>query len=332
MGYILVVLFIIAVGVAAWKICRAIEAHSEYPDSRKTASKVRLGVTYAVPTLVLVATLWSAAYQVPAGHVGIVYTFGGITGQRSDGLQWIYPWQEVGFASIRVQRHHFEKLDSFSRETQNVFVAATINVRVSPASIQALYRDVGPEYFDILVHPRVLQAFKDETVKYASVDIAPHREQIRRAVRERLTNELREHSIEVQDLLMDNLWFEPDFQTTIEQKQNNTQIALAEKELVAAETYRADQAIEKARGTAEPILINAKKQAEANYALAASITDQLVRYAFVTKLAPNVNVMIVPSGQQFILSPDMFEKRPTPTMPDSTATKPTMPEPTATKK
>ena len=38
----------------------------------------------------------------------------------------------------------------------------------------------------VLIEPRVAQNFKDETVKYKSVDIAPNREKIRQAVRQRL--------------------------------------------------------------------------------------------------------------------------------------------------
>lgn len=249
------------------------------------------------------------AYQVPAGHVGIIYSFGAITGQRGDGLQWIEPWKSIKNASIQVQGYEFEKLSSFSSETQDVFVDATINIQVSPKYIQSLYRDVGPEYFNILVRPRVLQAFKDETVKYTSVLIAPNRETIRKMVRERLTQELKAHSITVQDLLVDNILFTEKFQHAIEEKQSQTQLSLAERAKIEGEKAKADQAIETARGTAESILVNAKKQAEANRKLAASITPEYIQYIFAMRLAPNVNVMMVPSGQPFILSNDILKNQ-----------------------
>ena len=266
-------------------------------------------IAVGISTLLLaIATLANMAYQVPAGDVGIVYTFGAITGQRGEGLQWVTPWQRVTYASVQVQGHKFQKLASFSNETQDVFVDATINVKVSPQYIQELYRDVGEKYFDILVRPRVLQAFKDETVKYASVNIAPNREAIRKMVRERLTNELKAHSIAVEDLLVDDIKFSDKFQDAIEEKQRQTQLALAEKEKVAGEKAKADQRIEEARGQGQSILDVANKQAEANYMLAKSVTPELVQYLFATKLAPNVSVMMVPTGQQFILSPDTFKK------------------------
>lgn len=268
----------------------------------KIAALVLFGVWTGLHTLTV------AVYQVPAGHVGVVYSFGAIVNQTSDGLQFVAPWRKVLNASIQVQGHKFDKLNSFSSETQDVFVASTVNVRVSPENIQSLYRDVGPNYFDILVRPRVLQNFKDETVKYKSVDIAPHREEIRKAVRERLTNELRAHSIIVEDLLLDNISFTGEFQNAIEEKQKQSQLALAEREKVAREQAKADQKIEEARGTAQSILINAEKQAEANRKLNASLTPELIQYTMIQKLSDKIEVMILPQGQNFILSPDMLRR------------------------
>jgi len=207
---------------------------------REPGAAIRSAVAGLAVALIVILTLWRAAYQVPAGHVGIVYTFGGITGQRDEGLQWIAPWQDISVASVRVPGHKFEKLSSFSLETQDVFVDAKINIQVSPQHIQDLYRDIGPSYFDVLVRPRVLQAFKDETVKYTSVNIAPNREAIRRSVRERLTQELETHSISVQDLLVDNISFSSKFQDAIEEKQRQSQLALAEQEKVKGEKAKAD--------------------------------------------------------------------------------------------
>ncbi len=253
-------------------------------------------------------TVLNMVYQVPAGYSGLVYEFGGIVGQKGEGLQWVLPWKSVYAASVKVERHKFDKLDSFSQETQDVYVAATINTQVSPSDIQNLYRDVGSNYFEVLILPRVLQAFKDETVKYKSVEIAPNREKIRVTVRERLTRELSSHSITVQDLLLDNIAFSKKFQDAIEEKQAQTQIALAEKEKVAAETQRANQAIEKAKGEGQATLERANKEAEANTKLAASITPELVNYIWAQKLAPNVNVMMVQPGQNFIMSPEFLGK------------------------
>jgi regulator of protease activity HflC (stomatin/prohibitin superfamily) len=206
----------------------------------------------------------------------------------------VAPWRDVLLANIQVQRRVFDKLNSFSEESQDVFVRASLNVRVSPQAIQQLYRTVGPNFFNVLVESRVIQNFKDETVKYKSVDIAPHRENIRKAVRERLEKELSPFSIEVVDLLLDNIDFNPEFKKAIEDKQIATQRALEEQQKIEGEKHKAQQAIERAKGEGSAILFRAEKEAEANRKLAASLTPELVRYAMVQKLSDKIQVMMLP--------------------------------------
>lgn len=71
------------------------------------------------------------------------------------------------------------------------------------------------------------QNFKDEVVKYKSVDIAPNREKIRQEVRKRLGQELSSHSIWVEDLLLDNVDFLPEFEEAIERRGDSSSCSKA---------------------------------------------------------------------------------------------------------
>lgn len=307
MGWIILVVFMVVVGVALW-FCGRLFKNSDNVDDHKVGNIIRWAVL--VPVVVVSAsTFASSFYQIPAGSVGVVYSFGSIVGQIEEGPQFIAPWRKVITQSIKVERHVFERLDSFSQETQDVFVKATLNIRVSPLAVQELHRTVGPDYFDVLVAPRVAQNFKDETVKYKSVDIAPNREIIRHSVAERLKKELSPYSIEVVDLLLDNIDFRPEFKEAIEAKQIATQRALEEEQKVSMERYKAEQAVERARGEGNAILAVAEKQAEANSKLAASLTPELVQYALIQRLSDKIQVMILPNGQSFILDPSMLKKQ-----------------------
>ncbi|MFH1207155.1 MAG: prohibitin family protein [Patescibacteria group bacterium] len=248
--------------------------------------------------------------QIPAGHVGVVYSFGSIIGQIEEGPQFTRPWSTVNEENLQITSHKFTKLICFSSETQEVYVDATLNIRVSPQAIQTLYRNVGPNWFEVIVAPRVPQNFKDETVKYTSVGIAPNREAIRHDVTVRLEKECGPHSIEVTDLLLDNIDFNPEFKQAIEKKQIATQNALEEEQKVVGEKHKADQKIEAARGEGGSILVVAEKQAEANTKLALSLTPQLVQYTLVQKLGDQIEVMILPAGQNFILDPNALMKKP----------------------
>lgn len=274
-----------------------------FPDGRKLIAEVGYSGTFV---LFLFLTVFSSYHQVQAGNVGVVYQFGGIIGQRGEGLQWVAPWQSVRQASVQVQRHTFDKLDTFSKQTQDVFISATINVRVSPKAIQGLYRNVGPNWFDVLVTPRVNQFLKDETVKYDTTDIAPNREVLRADVRKRLNDVLAADSIDVVDFLINNISFRPEFIQAIEQKQIATQQALEQQQRVAVAKYTADQVRTRAQGEADATLILATQQAKANDLLAKSITPILVQYQTVQKLAPGVTTVLLPSNQPFILGSDML--------------------------
>ncbi len=241
-------------------------------------------------------------HQVPAGYVGLVYEFEDIVGQREAGLQVIAPWQTFKTADIRIQKirpettcqdgQEEECLEAFSSETQDIFIRPTLNISVNPDDVQDLFRTVGEDYLAKLVRPRMHQIFKDETVKYGSVDVAPAREEIRIAVRARLREELAGFSINVDDLLLDNVDFRPQFKQSIEDKQIATQEALREKELIKASEAKADQAIAEATGIAE-----------SNRLINESLTPLLVQFQAMQKLAPNLQIALIPSGEGIIIDP-----------------------------
>lgn len=293
--------------VAATAIVLAVSRsfkNSEDPRDQRLAKRVKIwGLIAVIGLLFVIPTFFRSVKQVPAGHVGVVYTFSDITGQTESGLQLVAPWKSVKSASVQVQKHSFQKLEAFSQETQDVFIKATLNYQVSPRAIQDLYRNVGPDWFERLVEARVLQIFKDVTVRYSSVDIAPNREEIRASVKARLKLELEPFSVEVVDLLIDNVDFRKEFKQAIESKQIATQEALREEELVAKKEFEAQQKVKEAQGKAEAIRVEAAGQADANRLLSQSLTPLVVQFEALKKLGDNVQIVLMPSGQGVILDP-----------------------------
>ena len=162
---------------------------------------------------------------------------------------------------------------------------------------------MGADYFNKLVRPRVLQIFKDTTVKFPAAEIAPSRELIREEVRRRLREELTPFSIEVDDLLIDDIDFQPAFKAAIEQKQVATQDAQREEERIRQRTAEAEQARQVAQGRADSIAIEADGQARANRSLSESLTDQLIQFQAVQRLSPNIQIALIPSGEGVIIDP-----------------------------
>ncbi len=263
-------------------------------------------------------TLTASIHQVPAGHAGVIREFGAIVDQTDDGFQFIPPWRTLENADTRVQTWVFtddpgsvpsgdnvagEGLTSFSEETQDVFIDATLNIEVSPSDIQELYRNVGANYFNKLVPTRVRQLFKNETVKFKAVDIAPNREQIRTAVEENLRVELNKFSIDVVALLIDSIEFNQPFKDAIEAKQVATQNAQEEAERITQRENEALQVIAEAEGTKQATITIAEGQAEANRLLDASLTPNVILFQAIQKLADDLDIAILPAGEGVIIDP-----------------------------
>jgi len=272
----------------------------EYPIVRQETRRRILRLSVVI-VLLLLLIITKPFVIVRAGEVGVIYSFGSIIGQVEEGFHLIAPWHCVTHANIRVQRAVLDRLQSFSQETQDVFVRASLNFQVSPKAVQNLFRTVGPDYYNVLIEPRVAQNFKDETVKYRSVDIAPNRENIRQAVRAKLEKELSPYSIHIVDLLLDNVDFSQEFKRSIENKQIATQKALEEEQLVAPERFKAQQRVEAEKGEGEAKLARAEKEALANQKLAASLTPLLVQQSMIDKLSAKIQLMVVPQGQNFLM-------------------------------
>ncbi len=255
-------------------------------------------------------------YSVDAGHVLVVRQFGEIIGQRGDGFQTIAPWQTAEEVSTQVESQRFQMDErtgagegtissgpAISEETQPVYAVVTLNYRVSDKAVQELYTDVGATYFEKVVAPRVFQVFKNETVKFKSVAVAPNREQIRRAVQNELDRQLAGFSIDVVDFLINDLDFPQEFTEAIERKQVATQDALAATQKVEQSKAEAQQEIERARG-----------QAQAQRLRASSLTDRNLQFEAlqILKEAPP-QIVFLPAGQGNLLDPSTFLKSATTT-------------------
>lgn len=297
MGYVILCGIVLVIAAITLGVARQMRS-SEDPEAVRAGQIAILATLVIAPLFLVVFTVVESFHSVRAGYVGVIYQFGNIVGQTEAGLVTTWPWQNVQEANVQVQRAQFSDLDAFSAETQDVFIVTTINYRVDPVAIQDLYRTVGPNYFEKLVPTRVNQLFKDETVKYRTVEIAPNREKIRRAVRVSLSTELARYSIQVEDLLIDDIKFSPEFTKAIEDKQIATQQAQAAQNRVREARFKAQQVIEQAQGEARAYRVKNR-----------TLTPLVVQQNAIEKLNPNVEVLILPSGSNFLLPAGLLAGR-----------------------
>jgi regulator of protease activity HflC (stomatin/prohibitin superfamily) len=270
----------------------------------------------ALLAVLIVVAGWGAFrsfHSVNAGHVLVVRQFGEIVGQRGDGFQTIAPWQSAEEVSAQVESRKFQMDDrqgiatiedairsgpAVSSETQPVYAVVTVNYRVSEQAVQRLFTEVGADFFDKVVAPRVFQVFKNETVKFRSVEVAPNREAIRREVQAELDDQLEDFSIDVVDFLINDLEFPQAFTEAIERKQVATQDALAAEQRVAQSKAEAQQEIERARGQAQA------QRLRANALTAKNLQFEALQ---IFKEKPP-QIIFLPAGSGTLLDPTTFLK------------------------
>lgn len=295
MTWIALTVFLLLTAAATVKVRWGFQR--EGASSKDFGSKGTPFVTLGVLALWLVYTGFASINTIEAGHIGLVRTFGNYTGQQSPGLNVKAPYQSVDEVNGRVQKASVlmnggDHGSAVSKETQPVYAQITVNYQIELNKARDLYSNVGANYYHAVIEPRVQQAFKAITVKYATAEIAPHREEIRDQAKEILTKQLDPYGITVNDLLVKNLDFSDAFLNAIEDKQVAGQEALAAEARVAKTKAEAEQLVAAAKGKAESTRI------EGN---AIRLNPQIIQLRAIEKLNPNVQVIYLPNDTNMLL-------------------------------
>ena len=185
--------------------------------------------------------------------------------------------------------------------------------QIDPTKIIELHINWQDRYQDELVRPASRNTIRDAVSQYGVEEIvSTKRAEMEDIVRQWLGEKLSQNDLVLVDFLLRDIHFSEEYAAAVEQKQISEQQAqqaqlIVEQKRQEAEQARqvaqgqADAAVIAAKGAAEARLIQAQAEAQANQLISQSLTPALVQYQYVTKLAPGVNTIFVPSENQFIL-------------------------------
>lgn len=281
-------------------------------------SEFAVGCGAVVVILLLVLGIFSI-HPVDAGYVGVVTSGGKVQADTlKPGFNFLPPFL-YGVTNVDTRVHGIPfgqdpaaRFGAASIEYQDVFLTGTLNIHIDQDKAVDLYQKVGLDYDAKLVVPFFTTAIKEVVPQYKIGDILANREHIRQQTVEKLAAKLAPYGIIVDDVAIANIDFSDQYKQAIEAKQVAEQQVQTEAQILAQRKIQANQITVTAQGNADAVIIAAKAQAEANRQLAASLSDPLIQYTLIQKLAPTIQTMILPAGQQFILDPAAL-KAPTPT-------------------
>ena len=243
------------------------------------------------------------------------------------GLRWIVPFVErvevypvaretytMSIASFEGQIQGDDSITARTSDGQEIFVDASVIYQINPAKVVDVHILWQDRYSTDLVRAQSRGIIRDAVSQF-TVDqvISAKRFELVAFIVEELNIKLEENGISLVDFVLRNITFSPEYAASVEQKQiaeqEGKQAALVvEKKIQEArqviETAKGDAqaAVIAAEGRAEARLIEAQAEADALTLIQASIAGnpELLTYQYITKLAPNISTMLLPSESPFV--------------------------------
>ena len=254
-------------------------------DGTIAAVKLRKGFVAAITAVVVLALLLVGSVRtVPAGHTGVVTTFGRVEDYTLDsGAHLVAPWKRVIRMDNRVQKHTIE-LPCFSSDIQEVNVSYTVNYQISKADAMTLFSTVGVSYYDVVISPNVAESVKVATARYTAEALVAMRDSLAMEIEDILSAKLSSYNIELVGTSIENMDFTDVFTNAVEAKQVAQQNKLraqteAEQRVIESEAAAEIKKIA-ADADAYEVLARAEAEAEANRLISASLTENLIDYTY----------------------------------------------------
>ena len=279
---------------------------------------------------ILLTSVGAGLVFLQADEYGVVISAFAPNGYRTQalgpGLHWIIPFLEsVQKYSIARQTYTMsstasegavqgdDSIQARTKDGQQIFIDASVIYAVDPTQLIQLHTVWQNRYEDGVVRPVSRAAIRDAVSQFGVEEVvSTKRADLEKTIRDEIQKGLNDNHIIMNDFLLRNIRFSDAYAAAVEQKQVAEQQAqqakfVVEQKKQEAEQARqtaqgaADAAVIAAKGAAEARLVQADAEAKANDLLSKSLTPTLLQYQYILKLAPGVQTIFVPSGNQFIL-------------------------------
>lgn len=285
-----------------------------------------------VISIVIIGIVSSTIIFVPPDETGVVVSMlqkGAVRPEPLEsGLHFVVPFVEnvkkytkakqtytMSAAAGEGQRAGDDSIRARTKDGQEVFVDASVIYAINPANVVNLHVTWQKRYGEELVRPLVRGVIRDAASRYGIEEIvSTNRTELEDLITEQLTEKLAENDLLMIDFVLRDIHFSEEYAVAVEQKQIAEQQAKQAEFVVQSKKQEAEQVRQIAQGQADAAVIASKGDAEARLieanAEAAALqliadvlrgNQILLQYQYITNLAPGVQTIFVPSGNQFIL-------------------------------
>jgi prohibitin 1 len=226
---------------------------------------------------------------VPAGHVGVIDTFGQVSDRvLQPGLNWRNPLSKVVNLSVQTQELK-ETTQAPSKEGLMLEVDISILYRLNPEQAKQVYQTIGANYQEVVMLPQFRSLIRNTTAQFNAQDLyTSQRQAVTKQLQTDLNNILSPRGILVEDTPLRNVNLPENLRQTIEAKLQADQESQKMQFVLAKEKQEADRK-----------RIEAQGQADAQKILSQGLSDSVLKFRQIEamqKLADSKNSKVVVLG------------------------------------
>jgi regulator of protease activity HflC (stomatin/prohibitin superfamily) len=230
----------------------------------------------------------------------------------------------MSIAPLEGQIQGDDSVAARTSDGQEVLIDASVIYAIDPDKVIEVHINWQARYTNDLVRPLSRGIIRDEAAQYGVEEIiSSKREELIQGIREHLATTLAENGLTLEGFVLRNITFSPEYAASVEQKQIAEQQAQQAAFVVEQRRQEANQAREVAKGLADAEvtaaegraqarLIEAQAEAQALLLIADALRDNpdLLVFEYISKLAPGIQVMLVPSDNPYLLPLPSLEPQP----------------------
>lgn len=345
-------LWVVVVGLIVLAVVRA--------SRRQKVGVISTAILVTALLAIILTTVSAGLVFIQPSDRGVVISALAPKGYREQalqpGLRWIIPYFEnvvrypiskqtytMSIAPLEGQLQGDDSVAARTSDGQEIFLDASVIYAIDPNEVVNVHIIWQNRYTDELVRPLTRGVIRDAVSQYGVQQVySTQRAEMTTEITENLRKKLDDNGLLLTDFIVRNITFSPEYAASVEQKQIAEQQAQQAKFVVEQRKQEAEQARQLAQGQADAVVIRAEGDAEARIiaadaesqalnkiAEALAEKPELLTYQYITKLAPGVQIMLVPNNAPYLLPLPTLEAA-GPAAPSIIPTPLPTPEPTAT--
>ena len=208
-----------------------------------------------------------------------------------------------------------DSVEARTSDGQVVGVDASVIFSIDPDRVVETHIQWQGQYINNLIRPKARGVIRDAVSQFGIEEVySTQRFAMAEQMRSELESSLEEGGLILHDFVLRNIAFSPEYAASVEQKQIAEQLAQQAVFIVEQRTQEAEQARQVAKGSADAVVIaaqgdadarviRAEAEAKALFLIAEALRNNpdLLTFEYIQKLAPGIQVMLVPSDNPFLL-------------------------------